>query len=292
MEHPAWQWYAMGTTWRIFHDGRAGQHDADAIVAQVAADEQRWSRFRADSELAQLNAAAGTPCRVSPETLELLEACDRWREETDDVFSPLVGGALAAWGYTESRDHSPLGTHTSPLSVHVPRDGLVFDREYRLARVPPGCLLDLGGIAKMWSAQRAARLLVERCSDPSLLLEAGGDMIAVRGDHVVLVDAPGDHAIVVREGQGIATSGWSRRNWVNGDGTAAHHLIDPGTGAPGPRVQATVRADDPVEAEIEAKVLALRPLRLLSSRNAALLWDDGDIVANEAWEDAACCFGR
>ena len=282
----------MGTTWRVFHAGTALQEDADAVVALVEGDEQRWSRFRDDSELARLNAARGTPTRVSVETLELLEACDRWREATDGAFSPLVGDAMAAWGYAASRDEQPLGAPRSPDAVAIPRDGLVFDAEYRLARVPPRCRLDLGGIAKMWSASRAATLLAARCDDPLLLLEAGGDMIAVRGDHLVQVEAPGAHAIVVRAGQGIATSGWSRRSWVNGDGVDAHHLIDPSTGAPGPRVQATVCADDPIEAEIEAKVLTLRPDALDETENAALLWEHDDVRVNRAWSEVACCSGR
>jgi thiamine biosynthesis lipoprotein len=274
----------MGTTWRIFHSGHARQEDADAVVEQVLADELRWSRFQPESELRHLNHVAGTPARVSAETIELLTACDRWREATDGAFSPLVGAAMAAWGYAESRDVRPLGATRSPAApVAIPRDRLVFDRDYRLARVPPGAKLDLGGIAKMWSAGRAATLLVERCNDPWLLVEAGGDMVAARGDHTVVVEAPGDHAIIVHEGQGIATSGWSRRHWVNGDGRPVHHLIDPATGAPGPRVQATVRADDPIEAEIVAKVIALRPHELETTTNPALLWDDDGVSTNQAW---------
>jgi thiamine biosynthesis lipoprotein len=287
MERPAWEWYAMGTTWRVFHSGRTGQADADALVAQVTADEQRWSRFRPDSEVSRMSGAGGMPIRVSDETIELLGACDHWREVTDGTFSPLVGDAMAAWGYAHSRDTHPLGSDGSPAAVAIPRDRLVFDRELCLARVPPQSRLDLGGIAKMWSVRRAAELLAARCDDPHLLVEAGGDMVAARGDHTVAVEAPGEHAITVRAGQGIATSGWSRRHWTNGDGVPAHHLIDPETGAPGPRVQATVCADDPIEAEVEAKVLALRPHGLGETGNAALLWDGDEVRANAAWRNAA-----
>jgi thiamine biosynthesis lipoprotein len=286
MGRPAWEWRAMGTTWRVFHSGQARQEDADAVVQQVAADEQRWSRFRPDSELSTLNDGDGMPRRVSAETIDLLSACDRWSKATAGVFSPLVGVAMAAWGYAESRDVRPLGVSASPGALRIPQDRLVFDPEFQLARVPLGNKLDLGGIAKMWSAQRAARLLAERCDDPMLLVEAGGDMIAARGDHTVSVEAPGDHAIVVHEHQGIATSGWSRRQWVNGDGRPAHHIIDPATGSPGQRVQATVRSDDPIEAEIEAKLLALRPDELSGTSNPALLWNDATVRTNQAWRDA------
>jgi len=54
---PAWEWRAMGTTWRIFHGGRASQQDADALVALVAADEARWLRFLPGSEVSRLNVA-------------------------------------------------------------------------------------------------------------------------------------------------------------------------------------------------------------------------------------------
>jgi thiamine biosynthesis lipoprotein len=276
----------MGTTWRVFHSGQASQDDADAVVLQVAADEQRWSRFRHDSELSRLNSGDGMPSRVSAETLDLLSACDRWSEATGGAFSPLVGVAMAAWGYADSRDARPPGASASPGALTIPRDRLVFDPEFQLARVPAGSKLDLGGIAKMWSARRAARLLAERCGDPSLLIEAGGDMVAARGDHTVSVEAPGEHTIVVHEHQGIATSGWSRRHWVNGDGRPAHHLIDPATGSPGPRVQATVRCDDPIEAEIEAKLLALRPDELNATSNPALLWDGDAVRTNRPWRDA------
>jgi thiamine biosynthesis lipoprotein ApbE len=76
-------------------------------------------------------------------------------------------------------------------------------------------------------------------------------------------------------GQAIATSEFGRRQWTNGDGAAVHHLIDPSTGAPGPRVHATVLADDPVTGDVTAKVLALCPERLEECSVAALLQSGG-----------------
>ena len=67
---------------------------------------------------------------------------------------------------------------------------------------------------------------------------------------------------MIGAGQGVATSGYGRRHWRNGDGRLAHHLIDPATGAPGRLAHATVVSDDPVAADVLAKVLALRPDRI------------------------------
>jgi thiamine biosynthesis lipoprotein len=281
----------MGTTWRLYHSGSMPQSVADALAALVEADEERWSRFRETSELEHLNRCAGIPVEVSPETAELLEACDRFGAATEGLFAPLVGVAMRAWGYRESIRVTTPGTEVSPEPAPVPRERLVFDRRRRIALVPRGALLDLGGIAKSWSAVRAARLVTTLSDDEAILVDAGGDMVAARGEHRVLVesprggDAPPIARVLLREGQGVATSGSSRRRWTNADGREAHHLIDPATGAPAPPGQATVVATDPVEAEILAKVLVLRPDRLADLAAPALVAHDDDVVTNDAWKE-------
>ena len=57
----------------------------------------------------------------------------------------------------------------------------------------------------------------------------------------------------------------------------AHHLIDPETGAPGPRTHATVVADDPVAADVLAKVLTLRPGRIAALDEAAMVMVDAGV---------------
>jgi thiamine biosynthesis lipoprotein len=127
-----------------------------------------------------------------------------------------------------------------------------------------------------------------------VIVDAGGDLVAARGDHVVTVEdpewqwAPGAPLVLahvdVRCGQGIATSGFGRRRWRNGDGRRAHHLIDPATGEPGPLAHATVVADDPVAADVLAKALALRPDRVEAMREAALVVVDGRVRTTPAWD--------
>ena len=279
----------MGTTWRLFHDGGLPAAVADEVAAAVERDEQRWSRFRPSSELSHLNRCAGIPVEASPEMVELLAVCDRFTRETDGVFAPLVGAALIAWGYEVSRDERPPGTTTSPDPGAIRRDPLVFDARRRIVEVPRGTLLDLGGIAKAWSCARAAALVAELSDEPGLLVEAGGDLVAARGDHVVAIedprgpDYPPATHVLVREGEAICTSGWSRRHWTNGDGTDAHHLIDPATGRPADRRQATVISAEPARSEVLAKVLALRPERIATMSEAALVADADGVRTTEAW---------
>ena len=279
----------MGTTWRLFHDGGVSQAVADQVGAAVEQDEQRWSRFRPTSELSHLNRCAGIPVEASPETVELLAVCDRFTRETDGLFAPLVGSAMIAWGYEVSKDDRTPGTTASPSPEPVRRDPLVFDAKRRIVQVPRGTLLDLGGIAKAWSCARAGAVAAGLCDEPGLLLEAGGDLVAARGDHVVAIEDPRGPGhpptthVLLPEGHAICTSGWSRRHWTNGDGVDAHHLIDPATGRPAARRQATVLSAEPARSEVLAKVLVLRPERIAAVPEAAQVGDAGGMRVTDAW---------
>jgi FAD:protein FMN transferase len=297
---PAWEFQATGTRWRLYHSGGLGEREAASVAASVEADEARWSRFRPDSETSRLNAAAGEWVAVAEATLELLVACARWTSSTDGVFQPLIGATLSAWGYADSiAERAPGSRQTPPPAPVAGSVEVEVDLERGRARLPRGLALDLGGIGKAWIAARVAPALAGLTEDPSLLIDAGGDLLAVRGEHVVAVETPagggaqvdatGDGVsgapawVGLSTGQAIATSGCDRRSWVNGDGAGAHHLIDPATGAPGPRAHATVIADDAVTADVLAKTLALRPERIARCPWPARLTIASRTVTRGAW---------
>ncbi|MDX6566140.1 MAG: FAD:protein transferase [Gaiellales bacterium] len=284
----AWEWRATGTRWRIHHGGAVGSGCASAAMELVTRDEERWSRFDADSEVTRLSARAGRYVHVSAETYALLCACIRWQARSRGLFQPLVGGALCAWGYERSLAERPAGA--TRLPVRRPVIGTIeLDRVARAARIPAGTALDLGGIAKGWIAARLGRWLAQSCGGASLLVDAGGDILAVRGEHLVSVDH-GTGAIagvLMLPGGAIATSGSDARSWVNADGSTAHHLIDPSTGAPAARSVATVVARDVVTADVLATVLALDPARIARMRRPAAVTRHGELRATAAWAAVA-----
>ena len=219
----AWEWRATGTTWRIHHRDGVGAVLAARIAQAVERDEARWSRFRPDSEVARVNASAGRPVPVSSATLDLVEACVYWIRSTGGVFQPLVGGALVAWGYRRSLADRKAYAESSPDPRRL--DGRPrIDRASRTVQIPAGTRLDLGGIAKSWMACRAAALVRGRCDDPAILVDAGGDLVAARGQHLVAVEDPRDRDAppIARVGserdRGSRPPGFGRRRWQNGDG--------------------------------------------------------------------------
>jgi FAD:protein FMN transferase len=296
----AWEWPATGSTWRIHHAGGVDAAAAQRVANLVAQDEARWSRFQPASEVSRITAGAGRWVRISPETVRLLRRTVDWTDRTGGLFNPLVGGALERWGYAGSLTAGRAFAQQSPRPARV-RGRLEVDRDGLRARVPAGTRLDLGGIAKSYMAVRAGALLAELVDDPALLVDAGGDLVAVRGEHIVAVERPGDAPLNLpgqelfepvchlrlRPGFGVATSGYGRRQWRNGDGAAAHHLIDPDTGCPGRWAHATVVARDAVQADVVAKCLVLRPLLLEAVELPAMLTVDGVTSATPAWREVA-----
>ena len=271
----------MGADWRIHHSGGVDGALAQTVAEAIAADEALWSRFLAGSDVTRINRAAGRPVEVAASTFELIAAADAWTTRTAGLFQPLQGVGLAAWGYRRGvGDGAPA---TAPS--HVPASGRVeLDPERRTVAIPTGTALDLGGIGKSAAAVRAGSLLAERSDDPSLIIDAGGDLAIVRGDHRVET-ATG--VVAAREGTGVATSSSERRQWTLADGTVAHHLLDPRTGAPGARGTAVVCDTDPVSADVLASCLVLEPSLLATCGAAARIDPDGAIVVSERWSDVA-----
>jgi thiamine biosynthesis lipoprotein len=209
-----------------------------------------FSRFRPNSELSRVNAAA-TPVTVSPLFAEMLETSLWAARVTGGLVDPTVGAAVEAAGYerdfAELADLGPAGPPmpARPGSVHLVGNVLLR---------APGVRLDLNGVVKAAAVDDALTLL----AGPGFV-SAGGDL-AARGEVDVAVPAGGAVRLV---SGGLATSGRTRRRWVRG-GEEQHHLIDPASGRSswGPWEQVTVCGSTCLAADVAAKA-------------AYLLGDDG-----------------
>ncbi|MDQ6606520.1 MAG: FAD:protein FMN transferase, partial [Actinomycetota bacterium] len=197
------------------------------------------SRFRADSELCALNRAAGATVRVSPLLLEAVGASLRAARLTDGDIDPTVGGALISLGYDRDFDSIAPGGPISVVSVPGWRT-VEIDAQASTVRLAAGVELDLGATAKALAADRAAAR-AQATSGCGVLVSLGGDVsvagaapasgwrVRVTDDHRSSVEAPGQW--ISLSGGGLATSSSAVRRWRTASGMA-HHLIDPGTGAP------------------------------------------------------------
>lgn len=240
--------------------------------------EAACSRFRPDSDLERLNDAPGTRLSLPRSLVGPVAAAAEMRRRTGGLVDIGLGGVLAAWGYDRSFDdlEAPEAAPDAIESAGWWTEGDVLHRR-------PGTRLDLGGIAKGWTADRAVEMGF------ASVVSAGGDIRSRHPETRVTVIDPGERPVVrITIGRGaLATSSRSRRRWQVAD-REAHHLIDPRTLRPAetPVVTAAAVAATAVEAEAAAKAVMLLGERGLAwadeqpwIRGAVVLWSDGGAYA-------------
>ena len=261
---------AMGTTGHLEVSGPHARRLAQGAVSRIDTLERLWSRFLPASDVSRLNASAGRPVSVDRSTIELFDlAVAAWRG-TGGRFSPFLQRAMLDIGYRRSLSSGPIllpsGRPTAPLYLPSTNSPLHIDRQTGTVTLDPGAGLDLGGIAKGFSADLIHAELVGDGA-VSALVDIGGDMAfaALDGDHrrpvswTIAVDDPFDPGVAIDHltalRGGVATSSTLRRRWTSPNGENVHHLIDPTTGwsCATDVAAVTVLADSCANAEVLAK---------------------------------------
>ena len=238
----------MGTTCGLFAVGqpRTRLLEVEAWVHGLAA---HLTRFSPDSELSLLNSRAGEWVAVSAEVESILGEAMWASEMSAGLVNVAVLPSMLAVGYTQSLVAGPTVAAPERFAP-LPALHEVLQVRRGEARIARGAGIDLGGVAKGWMADRAARLL-----GSNAVANLGGDLMAAgegpRGEGwpVGLAGA----TFLLRD-QGAATSSIRRRRWG-----AMHHLIDPRTGAPAETdlAEVSVVASSGFEAEVIAKAALL-----------------------------------
>ena len=244
---------AMGCEVLVILPADRAAHIATAS-ALFAEWEARLSRFRADSDLSRLNAAAGRPTRVGEPLLGVLRRALRAARATRGGFDPTLARELSALGYatTFSELRGEIAERPAPArasSWHDVRLG-----PGGLVSLPADLAIDLGGIAKGMAVDAALAAL--RAEDvPFALVSAGGDLGVLGGrSWPVAVEAADGETVVSLTAGALATSSTEGRRWRTAGGEM-HHLIDPRTRRPAASdlVRVTVHAPTCEAAEVAAK---------------------------------------
>jgi FAD:protein FMN transferase len=147
---------------------------AALAIAEVRRIELKYSRYRSDSVVSQINARAGSPesVRIDPETAQLLAFATQLFELSGGVFDATSGVLRQVWDFKAARVPSPhkLGEVVARIGwVHVQWD----DQSARL--LLPGMEIDFGGFGKEYAADRAATLLANEGVRYGLV-NLGGDI--------------------------------------------------------------------------------------------------------------------
>ena len=284
----------MGTVARVVRDPDGGL-DVASVLAEI---ERRLSRFEESSDLARLNADPRISVPADAMLRAAAAAALRAAFLTGGLFDPTLVAALRRAGYHKSRarmqppslrralDSAPSRRRARPDTAARWRE-VEVDDAVGVIRRAPGLELDLGGSVKGWAADLLGAQLE---LGGRYAIDIGGDLRAwagrgepweVRVRHPLTGETA--HTLHVRTG-GVATSGIDVRLWQRGDGSFAHHLIDPATGTSAwtGLIAVTALAPTALEADALAKAaLLLGPAagrRLLQDRHGGVLvHDDGAV---------------
>ena len=228
----------------------------------IAVFDERFSRFKKDSELTKVNLSAGSKTVVTPQFLELLEAAQYFAALGEGYFNPFVLPAVQRLGYVgslyPSKNQLPIDyTHCRVAEMNELETGTGW------VKLPLNTALDFGGIGKGFLADKLADTL---SNIPGYWLSIGGDIVAKNApDHtpwrIAIQNAQSlaeDVGYCLHKGNSrfaVATSGLVRTV----QDRLQPHCIDPHTSLPpkGDTQAVSAFAKTGVAAEVSATVALL-----------------------------------
>lgn len=242
--------HAMGTTVSIatFTTSAMGE-EVIRPKLQKALDEIRrlqalmttWSET---SEISRINAAAGkNAVAVGPETFEVIQKSLWIGKESGGVFDISFEAMKGLWKFDEgAEDEIPSDEAIEKARKLIDYRQITVDEKARTVKLErPGMRINLGGIAKGYAIDAAARVLTAE-GITAFFAQAGGDLF-VSGKKpdgsrfkVGIRDPRGKgatdyFALIEVEDHAFSTAGDYERTFVK-DGKRYHHIIDPRTGHP------------------------------------------------------------
>lgn len=248
-----WTFEAIGTAWEITTPEVLPAPARERVGAEIDRIDRYWSRFRADSEVAEMARAAGR-YPVADADRPLLDWYHRLYELTGSAVNPLVGQILSDAGYDSDYSLNPTAA-VSP----APRWEDVIDWSDGVLTMGVPALLDVGAAGKGFAVDRVAAVVAEYTD--SYIVDAGGDMVISERETPVRIalehplDATKAIGVVELTGGALCASAPNRRAWADW-----HHIVDPRSAAPTWEVLATwVTAPDAMTADGVATALFFTP---------------------------------
>lgn len=239
----------MGTLFRIVlyaPDEAAAKKAADAAFARVAELNRILSDYLPDSELMQLcKQAGGDPVKVSADLFAVLQKADEIAKLSDGAFDVSIAPVVRLWRTVRKSKQLPDMDALKQALARVDYRKIRFDAERRTVQLLiVGMLLDLGGIAKGYTADAVLEVL-RRHGIARALVAAGGDVAVSapppdkKGWKVGITPVVG--IAPVQDGQStpmtylllknaaVSTAG-NANQFVEIGGMRYSHIVDPKTG--------------------------------------------------------------
>lgn len=236
--------YILGTVVQITLYDSQDESLIDKSFDRLREIEKKMTINNAEtSEIIALNNAAGVnPVKVSPDTFDVLERGKYYSEATKGEFDITVGSIVKLWNIGTDYAAVPDPKILEQKRELINYKKLILDRNNLTAYLEDkGMQVDLGAIAKGYSADEVAKILVANGVHHAII-NLGGNVLTVGGN---MQDKPwkigiqdpfnprGDYiGIITVTDETVVTSGTYERYFIAKDGKRYHHILDPQTGYP------------------------------------------------------------
>ncbi len=277
----------------------AGASEAaiEAGMAEIRRLDSMMSLYKDDSEITRVNLSAGkTPVKVSSEMLEMVEFAVEASKLTNGAFDVTIGPLVVLWQMRLKEGKVPTDEEIKRILPLVGYRQIVLDKKASTIFLrKPGMIMDFGGCAKGYAADRIRALFRDRGIDNAIISLAGDIWVMGRREDGkpwrIGVQHPRekDKTLTVLElrDKYISTSGDYER-FVIREKKRYHHIIDPRTGKPSPGVISVTLVGDK-GALIDPLTTALfilgpdEGMRLVKKIGAEVIFvdDDGTVSKTE-----------
>lgn len=217
------------------YDGSEAQ--AQGALELCRSYEKVFSRTDPDSELYRLNHREIS--QVSDPLAEVISLGLDYAQRTGGAFDITAGSVTSLWDFSSEKPHVPNADAVAEGLSHIGWENVSLTGN-TVTFSDPDTILDLGGIAKGYIADRMAEYLRQE-GVTSAIIDLGGNLYCLGtkpGGHPfqVGIQYPYEERQTVigslpAENMSIVTSGVYERCFTE-NGTLYHHILDTATGYP------------------------------------------------------------
>ncbi|MBQ1377352.1 MAG: FAD:protein FMN transferase [Lachnospiraceae bacterium] len=232
--------FSLDTVCQITVYSEKDRKAASEVLSLLPKYENIFSRTLEGSELYRLNQRAGSEVTVSDDLFHVLQTGRAFAEASVGKFDITLGSVTSLYDFTGGAGKVPAAQELKEALVHTGYQHLSFPGDHRVLVDDPELVLDLGGIAKGYIADRLSEELKKK-GVKSALISLGGNLAAVGlkpdGSPFLLgirhPEKTASDVIKTIEASDVSlvTSGVYERSFIK-DGQLYHHLLDSSTGKP------------------------------------------------------------
>lgn len=201
--------------------------------------EDLLSRTISSSEISMINNNVNNYTDVSDDTLEIIKSGLHYSELSGGKFDITVGALSSLWDFTSDDYIVPVQSDIEKAVSAIDYSRVIVDGN-KVMLNKEGTVLDLGGIAKGFIADKLKQYLVSQ-GIKSGIIDLGGNILLIGSrpdgsDYNIGIKKPfydsGENSAIMRvRNKSIVTSGNYERYFYKDD-KLYHHILDTSTGYP------------------------------------------------------------